>query len=76
MDVVLTNQLSSTECVFGTTFGCVDSTTMYTNGGCRGDFTINGIAIRCEANNGLYAECGRNFIKETKLKNVFPATLF
>ena len=49
--VRLVNQLSRAQCTLGATFGCSDANaTMWTAGGCRGNFVCDGVAVACDVN--------------------------
>lgn len=45
--VTLTKQISQAKCVQGVSFGCTADGTMFTDKGCRGEFTCNGHNVTC-----------------------------
>merc|ERR1712232_707103 len=57
--VQLSKQISHTKCELGKTYGCVNGTTkMWTDGGCRGEFTCNGQSnVECNHMHGGRQEC-------------------
>jgi len=50
----LTKQISAAKCTLGTSFGCVaDNKTMWTDGGCRGEFVCDGVEkVYCDLEGG------------------------
>jgi len=46
--VSLTKQHSDAACTDGDTFGCFDNSTMWTDGGCRGEFQCDGKDVTCD----------------------------
>jgi alpha-galactosidase len=55
----LLQQLSISECTYGTSFGCsADNTSVWTDNGCRGVFSCNGGNVTCDVNGTGQHECG------------------
>ena len=49
--VSLTKQLSVAPCTLGASFGCTaDNASVWTDAGCRGDFSLNGAPVTCDVN--------------------------
>lgn len=47
----LTKQLSVAPCTLGSSFGCTaDNASVWTNAGCRGEFSLNGAPVTCDVN--------------------------
>lgn len=46
--VALTKQHSDATCTEGSSFGCYDNGTMWTNNGCRGEFMCDGEDVTCD----------------------------
>ena len=54
----LVKQTSIAKCALGSTFGCdADNTTMWTAGGCRGQFLCNGANVTCDVDGAGQHEC-------------------
>ena len=56
--VALDHQISVAPCTLGATFGCgADNNTVWTSGGCRGNFTCNGRPVTCSVDGDGVHEC-------------------
>lgn len=54
----LTQQLSKAACTPATSFGCsADNSSVWTSGGCRGVFELNGASVTCDVNGTGVHEC-------------------
>jgi hypothetical protein len=54
----LTKKLSRSDCTLGKSFGCFENKTMWTNNGCRGMFTCEGVEnVPCDQMGGGTAVC-------------------
>ena len=56
--IALKQQLSVASCDEGTTFGCSGNRTMWTNGGCRGVFLVDGATLECNVKDNEKHYCG------------------
>ena len=56
--VSLTRQLSVSPCTLGASFGCsADNSSVWTSGGCRGVFQLNGAPVTCDVNGSGVHTC-------------------
>lgn len=55
--VSLVHQDSITACTLGQNFGCSLNDTMWTDGGCRGEFKCNGVNVSCSVDGAGEHEC-------------------
>ena len=60
--MVMVSQKSQTDCFFNVNFGCASEGSIYVSGGCRGDFTVNGVPITCSSSDHAYQECRKFFV--------------